>query len=71
MPVTEQDQVVTNVSRGRANAERRPGNIPTSFQKLGTAILAGYGADSFLRSVLSRYQASAASQTQSKPAPTS
>jgi len=30
------------------------GNIPTSFQKLGTAVLAGYGADSATRAALSK-----------------
>jgi hypothetical protein len=36
------------------------GNIPTSFRALGTAVLAGYTADSFVRSALSRLQADAA-----------
>ncbi|HEY5045210.1 MAG TPA: hypothetical protein VII53_05080 [Solirubrobacteraceae bacterium] len=40
------------------------GNIPTSFQDLGTAFLAGYGADSFLRSALSKLQTSAPTKPQ-------
>jgi hypothetical protein len=36
------------------------GNIPNSFHALGTAILAGYTADSFVRSALSRLQGQAA-----------
>jgi len=40
------------------------GNIPTSFQKLGAATLAGYSADSFLRSVVSRFKTQAAAKTQ-------
>lgn len=36
------------------------GNVPTSCQKLGTVILAGYGADSAPRAALSRLQPSAA-----------
>ncbi len=40
------------------------GNVPTSFQKLGTAILAGYGADSFLRSALSKLQTSGSTKPQ-------
>ena len=40
------------------------GNIPTSFQKLGTAILAGYSADSFVRAAVSKLG------TQSKQAQT-
>jgi hypothetical protein len=37
------------------------GNIPTSFQKLGTAILAGCSADSATRAALSKLQTSASS----------
>jgi chemotaxis protein histidine kinase CheA len=34
------------------------GNVPTSFQKLGTALLAGYGADSFVGAALSKAKSS-------------
>jgi hypothetical protein len=45
------------------------GNIPTSFQKLGTAFLAGYTADSFLRAAVSKVQAQAGGQpAASRPA---
>jgi hypothetical protein len=36
------------------------GNIPTSFQKLGAAILAGYSADSLVRAAASKLQSQAA-----------
>lgn len=36
------------------------GNIPTSFQKLGAAILAGYSADSLIRAATSKLQSQAA-----------
>jgi hypothetical protein len=39
------------------------GNVPTSFQTLGTAILAGYGADSFVSALLSRLGDNSASST--------
>lgn len=39
------------------------GNVPTSFQTLGTAILAGYGADSFVSALLSRLGGSSSSTT--------
>jgi hypothetical protein len=38
------------------------GNIPSSFQKLGTAILAGYSADSLLRAAVSKLQAPSGSK---------
>lgn len=40
------------------------GNIPTSFQKLGTALLAGYSADSATRAALSKLQSSASGKKQ-------
>jgi hypothetical protein len=36
------------------------GNIPTSFQKLGAAILAGYSADSLVRAAASKLHSQAA-----------
>jgi hypothetical protein len=39
------------------------GNIPESFEQLGTAILAGYSADSLFRASLSRLQAQGSAQT--------
>jgi hypothetical protein len=46
------------------------GNIPTSFAKLGTALLAGYTADSAIRSALSNLQSRAAGKQPSTPAAT-
>jgi hypothetical protein len=43
------------------------GNIPTSFAKLGTALLAGYTADSAIRSALSNLQSRAAGKQPSTP----
>jgi hypothetical protein len=43
------------------------GNIPTSFAKLGTALLAGYTADSAIRSALSGLGSRAASNQPSAP----
>jgi hypothetical protein len=43
------------------------GNIPTSFAKLGTALLAGYTADSAIRSALSGLQSRAAGKQPSTP----
>jgi hypothetical protein len=45
------------------------GNVPTSFQKLGTALLAGYGADSFVSAALSKAKSSS-SQTATDTQPT-
>ncbi len=46
-------------------------NVPSSFQKLGTAILAGYGADSFLRAAVSKLQTqSSATNSKSSASPT-
>jgi hypothetical protein len=39
------------------------GNVPTSFQTLGTAILAGYSADSFMSALLSRLGGTGSSAT--------
>lgn len=48
------------------------GNIPKSFQSLGTAILAGYSADSLFRASVSKVQSqSAAKPSPAKPAPAS
>lgn len=44
------------------------GNVPTSFQKLGTAILAGYSADSFVRAALSKLQGQAGGKQAASPA---
>lgn len=46
------------------------GNIPTSFQKLGAAILAGYSADSLIRAAASKLQSQAGGKS-SSPAATS
>jgi hypothetical protein len=46
------------------------GNIPTSFAKLGTALLAGYTSDSAIRSALSNLQSRAADKQPSTPAAT-
>ncbi len=43
------------------------GNVPTSFQKLGTALLAGYSADSFVSAALSK--AKSADKQPDKAAP--
>jgi hypothetical protein len=43
------------------------GNIPTSFAKLGTALLAGYTADSAIRSALSGLQSRAVGKQPSTP----
>jgi hypothetical protein len=50
------------------------GNIPTSFQKLGAAILAGYSADSLVRAAASKLQSQAAGRgaaAKTTPAPSS
>ena len=45
------------------------GNIPTSFQKLGTAILAGYSADSLIRAAASKLQSKDSSKPSFPPGP--
>jgi hypothetical protein len=50
------------------------GNIPTSFQKLGAAILAGYSADSLVRAAASKLQSQSAGRgadAKTTPAPSS
>ena len=42
------------------------GNVPTSFQKLGTALLAGYSADSFVSAALSKAKSSSSQATTDK-----
>lgn len=43
------------------------GNAPTSFQKLGTAFLAGYSADSFVSAALSKAKGSGTAASATGP----
>jgi hypothetical protein len=43
-------------------------NIPSTFQKLGTAILAGYSADSLLWAALSKLQTQSDGKNPTQPA---
>ena len=42
------------------------GNVPTSFQKLGTALLAGYSADSFVSALISKAKSSSSGASTDK-----